>query len=427
MGACTSKNEEAKPISRRHYTVINWTEQANIGCDLFTPPILRDNNDIIFLSTDDYKTQYTIYNLNTSQFTTKLKEIDCSNNETFDIKNTVYTYNQNNKQIYFIENNKNLLSLDLSNESNIEIKDLNHSIITTNDNYAVIYYMNNKVYIIGDETSLQSNKEFVTIPYSSAKKQSGIYDSRLITVLRDGITCIYILGGIKHIFSQSYPTNGLWTLDISNNRHQWGRDVNAIDNDSDQVMDYYTPYSHHSFGTINYKNKYIILLGGEEQIRTIGFIWFLSLFDNHKYGLEKNHWYELHYKLPLKGYYHAVYTDNSNMEIIHLFSYDGRYYTIQMNDILSAIKQKRYNELSLWTQAGKTVLPTKSSSGDDFGPKDNNEVDDMLDALGKEYEPYKNKFKDIFSTYDEILNNKNKLEQLVANVDHKSAIFAKAQ
>eukprot|EP01084_Bolivina_argentea_P062118 113582_1 len=448
MGSCTSTPETPK-ISREAYTTIDWTEKANIGFNLPTPPILNHQNEIIFLSTSDHQTKYSIYNLNTSQFTTQLKQIKCSNN-TFDIKNAVYTYNPNNKKIYFIENNLDLLSLDMSNQSNIEIKNLNKSIRTTNNNYAQIYYNNNNVYVLGDEsTSNPSNNEYIPIPYSSAKrkkranqyieiiKKTGMH-SKVLNVCRDGIDSIYMLGGIKDFSKtpngqpQLYPTNGIWTLDISNNTYKWNRNASR-DNNNRQIIEYYTQHSQHSFGVINYKNKYIIIFGGEEHkfmsIRTVGYIWILCLGNKDKYGMKRDYWYELYYKLPLSGHYHAIYTDNNNEEMIHLFSYDGTYYTIEMNDILNGLKQRQYIELHTWMQAGKTVLPTKSKSIESIGPKQNSEVDDMLDGLGKTYEQYKNKLKDTFFTYDDILKdeNKNKLEELIENMDHRTTIVQNAQ
>eukprot|EP01084_Bolivina_argentea_P086246 155883_1 len=78
----------------------------------------------------------------------------------------------------------------------------------------------------------------------------------------------------------------------------------------------------------------------------------------------------------------------------------------------------------------QTTLPTKSRSMDNMGPKDDTEVDKMLQSLGKQFEQYANGFTtEGFNTYEDIVNNANKqkLKIIVKNVDHRSTIVDKAK
>eukprot|EP01084_Bolivina_argentea_P181570 313571_1 len=222
--------------NRHNYPLLKWTKIEDIGCsNLQTPPSLKNENEIIFLSTTNNSTTYTIYNLTKSKYTSKSEEIKCP--DTFDISNTVYAYNPNNNKIYFIENNTNILSLNISKG---EITSLNKSIITTNNNYATIHYNNNNIYIMGDESkSYESNDEYIIIPYSSVIKQKTKneyiqlirkfgWHSRVINVSRDGKNCIFIMGGKKDLrkLETDKPNihfNGsLWELQLFNSgKHAW--------------------------------------------------------------------------------------------------------------------------------------------------------------------------------------------------------------
>eukprot|EP01084_Bolivina_argentea_P038291 70805_1 len=265
---------DKKVFKKRHeYPLLKWTEIQDIGChNLQTPPLLKNENEIMFLSTTNNSTTYTIYNLTESKFTSKSEEIKCP--DTFDISNTVYAYNPNNNKIYFIENNKNILSLNIST-AKPEITSLNKSITTTNDNYATIHYNNNNIYIMGDESkSYESNDEYITIPYSSITKQKTIHEkielirkfgwySRVINVSHDGKNCIFIMGGKKDLRKPGtnkpniHFNGSLWELQLFNSsKHAWNL-ITREDGRKEPMM-YYTQQPQHSFGVICYKDKYLI-------------------------------------------------------------------------------------------------------------------------------------------------------------------------
>eukprot|EP01084_Bolivina_argentea_P033740 62391_1 len=134
MGCLSSSEQQAstqsEPINIRKIAKLQFeTEQPHVELpfEIPTPPIKTDN-EVIFLSTTENKTEYIILDLTTRTLTTDVPlEIKC--NDKFDVSNTVYTLNTNENKIYFIENNKDIKTLNLSEN---EIVSLNKSIETTN-------------------------------------------------------------------------------------------------------------------------------------------------------------------------------------------------------------------------------------------------------------------------------------------------------
>ena len=56
--------------------------------------------------------------------------------------------------------------------------------------------------------------------------------------------------------------------------------------------------------------------------------------------------------------------------MIHLFSWRGRYYTININDIVKPMDNGQVMDCSKeWIEQGKTAVPTKSFMIQNMGPK----------------------------------------------------------
>ena len=157
----TNQSVPTKANSRK--TRLEWTEMDEIGFDIASPPFLNGNN-AIFLSTSNGSTICNVYNLKTKSFITKAQKVKCEI-DGFDVKNTVYTFNPNNNTVYFVANNKDILTLNMDSNSIIS---LNKSIETMNDNHATIQFINNSVYIVGAEEKSDQSDEYRLIPYSSA-------------------------------------------------------------------------------------------------------------------------------------------------------------------------------------------------------------------------------------------------------------------
>eukprot|EP01084_Bolivina_argentea_P153164 267072_1 len=202
--------------TRAKYSPLIHTEKEAIGFNLPTPPLLNDNQ-LIFFSTEDNNTTYSIYDISTSRFSIQSQAIECDHS--FDISNTVYALNPNNNTIYFIENNKDIQCLHLPQNA---IQSLNKSIHTTQGNKAQIVYNKGTVYIIGAEEKSDDSDEYICIPYATAPPRcdkpliakSGAF-ARVIHVESDGTNNIYMMGGINE--DSGYPTNNIWCLELLGN------------------------------------------------------------------------------------------------------------------------------------------------------------------------------------------------------------------
>eukprot|EP01084_Bolivina_argentea_P038288 70797_1 len=459
--AKTSKIKTKDDKKESSVDEINYTQICDIGHKLPTPPLTMGSK-LIFLSTNENKTVCSIYDLNKSEFTTRNEEIKCDN-ENFNVNHTVYTINPNTNKIYFIENNKDISTLDLTN---FQLISLNKSITTTNKNKAQIIYnkSKDKIFIIGGEEKSDECDEYTIIPYSTATKKKGEDNymsmikkagqlSRVINVKRNEKDYIYILGGQKDFSkgneskSSIRPNDSIWTVTLTDaiGGHDWKSKtkVNDIRKNKKKhgkeqeykyvVTEFHTQQPQHSFGIICYSDKYLICFGGEEDKRkkivSSRYIWFLPLTnDDAKNGIEMDCWYEIYLRLPKKTHYHAVYPDNNKVNILHLFSYDGIYYTIEMKDIINKIINGECVPLHKWTEAGKTVLPTKSTSIRNVGPKIGNikRVEDILEEL--DLDDYIKVFKEKgYIECKHVVDNADALKDIVEKEEELKAIIAKAK
>ena len=156
------------------------------------------------------------------------------------------------------------------------------------------------------------------------------------------------------------------------------------------------------------------------------------MIENNSFKLKPNWWFEVYLRLPLKDHFHAIYPENNRTETIHLFSYSGKYYKIKMKDIKSKLKAGQFHELHSWTEAGKTVLPTKSKSVKNIGPKKGTPIEEMLkvleDEMDGDYEDYNDGFKQI--GYTELLQiiqaPDGTLKAFIDNDHHIRVIIDKA-
>eukprot|EP01084_Bolivina_argentea_P111387 198756_1 len=149
---CIGTVDRQTPAEHKRPTKLQFQTELphlELPFNIQTPPIVNNKNQVIFLATTKNVTQYITFDLTTKLLTTD-NPIDIECNDSFDMFNTVYTFNPSQNKIYFIENNKDISTLDLNSNS---IKSLNKSIETTNGNFAAILYskITDKMYIFGAE------------------------------------------------------------------------------------------------------------------------------------------------------------------------------------------------------------------------------------------------------------------------------------
>ena len=123
----------------------------------------------------------------------------------------------------------------------------------------------------------------------------------------------------------------------------------------------------HSFGVINYRDKYLFQLGGikwtynesssnrEFEEQKTDEINVLILQKNNEYNLDQFAWYQLPIKLPreLGGHIHCIYDDIHNDDLVHIFTYRGYHYTFKIVELLTSMEDEM--ELTyqyLWTKNG---------------------------------------------------------------------------
>eukprot|EP01084_Bolivina_argentea_P294858 507482_1 len=381
MGCLTSSSEQTesssqikKPLNPNpSITSLKLEQKKEFSFYIQTPPLINGNN-AIFLYKYKNGIRYSTFNLNTCKYTSKNQEFKCDDNDNFDPFNSVYTLNKSNNKIYFIVDNKDIKTLDLNTN---EIQSLNKSITTRNKNYASITYCDNKVYIFGAEEKSDESDQYTLIKYSTAAKALGAnktlelirnfgWFSRVIITTENNEKYINIMGGQTEIPSQKEavysPNDSVWRYNLTNNK--WAKQTHLVG-----LL--------HSFGIVNYENKYLLSFGGEEKskssIQPTRYVYILALENNNKYGLKQYFWYEIA-KLPqnMQYYFHCVYNDRG--KVIHLFGYDGKYYTVSMDDIFSRLEDGNFREKNVWTEAGKLAIPTKSKKIKSMGPK--KDVDD---------------------------------------------------
>ena len=332
MGLCLPVEENEvtlKKEKKTHPTLILYDGDKailDLPMNIEQPPIQR-GDELIFLYTKPKKktTKYRIFNLKTLKYSESI-QIECD--ASFDIMNTVYTLNENDGKIWFIENNKDIKTLDLNTN---KITSINKSIITTNDNYAQIVYVNKKLYILGAEDESDKDENYTLIPYSKKRptiRKFGQY-ARVLKVRTDGADWIYIGGGLTQDRGADAPNAALVRFNLSGDDEK-GQNHKFCDRK-------YLHSKVYAVGIINYKDEFIISFGGEvmeETMQKQNKVFVLPLKD--KYELVPNYWYEFRKVLQTSNLFHVVYDGGDK---IHLFSYDGKYYTISVDDIINEMKK----------------------------------------------------------------------------------------
>ena len=420
--APTPSRDSIKPARSQK---LKCTSREDVGFCLQTPPILNSKSQLIFISCSGCirTTRYKVFDLNKDEFIQD-EEIKCDNdNDEFDITNTVYTYDPDTNKIYLIEDNKDIKTLDLNKN---ELISLNKSIETMHNNYAQIECINGQVYVLGAEkiTNNDQKNKFVNIPYSLCCKnfndrqifkikEFGKSSTKMImgSISKAQLICygfirsstktlfpsvipievyalcykfypkqetyVFLMGGLKRAGEhQPNPdkiiaTDGIWVADINNLKwHMFGDRHKDSSGYRYRVAGHHT--YRHSFGVINYRDKYIFQLGGIEwnwhirkeiaREKHSNSINVLALTEDNPYNLEAETWYELPLKLLKKasGHIHCVYpTTNNENDIVHIFTYSGRHYTFEIKELLASLgdEQARHHQ-GHWTEYGKTAMPT---------------------------------------------------------------------
>jgi len=417
-------------------------------------------------------------------------KINCDDDTQIDIlpsnSKCVYTLNPLNDKIYFIVNNSKLMTLDLTTNTlsslNKEIDDMESS--KQQKNLAQIAYLDGKgICVMGPDkitnnVDEEKDDDYVhKVPYNrfrvtqqgqdetsteKCKFENYGEQSRVITAKMDNKNCILMMGGIK--LQKAEDSNDLVEAPHDEIFITDGDNYLTFSNkkDDNSAIVYHTAYPIHSFGIINYKNEYIFQFGGIDtqrpktaedadkpgtRVRNDIRVLRISKGDPDKdnYELERYRWYSLEMKIPRNGPCHAIFASNNDK--IELFTCFGKHYSFSPNELfdqLSKGKQKKdensnddrltegWKELNPWTEAGKTVNPTKSTSIRNIGPAPDSDVDEMLRLLHESgagpYEDYINSM-DEFSEYKEIYDDKNldKLKAIIKNKEHLDTIIAKAK
>ena len=350
------------------------TEQ-NIGCS-FGPPIVY-GNELLFMSSQNNDLIVKSYDLQTNEYKEKFS---IPTEIAFDIEECEYTLDIQNKCIQFMlyNDDQQFMSVDLQTES----ISFNGLYITERDNISHIAYDQKaaQTYIVGGhnaDDSKNENNNFVYVPYdkcSFVDKQNKEYlikkfgdCARTVLVEKDSKNFILVMGGTTESRGMiNVPTDVIWKVDLGDS------------NPSTKWECKYLYRNMTDFGVINYRNEYIITFGGIRWHKKKGYIEDdgINVLD-----LKKEKWIVLKRKLPKKSAYFALYLGN---DIVHLFRYNGKHYTIKIDDIISATKEAENDDrLTLsWTEQGKTTVPSKSLSIKNIGPKITDDDSDSDDDDG---------------------------------------------
>ena len=361
------------------YALRCQANKTDIGCS-FGPPIVY-GNELLFMSSQNNNLIVKSYDLQTNEYKEKFS---IPTEIAFDIEECEYTLNIQSQciQLMLYNDDQQFMSVDLQTES----ISFNGSNTTERDNTAHIAYDQKtaQTYIVGGhnaDDSKNENNNFVYVPYdkcSFVDKQNKEYlikkfgdCARTVLVEKDSKFFIFVMGGTTESRGMIVPTDVIWKVDLG---------------DSDPSTKWECKYLYRKmtdFGVINYRNEYIITFGGIRWHKKKGYIEDdgINVLD-----LKKEKWIVLKRRLPKKSAYFALYLGN---DIVHLFRYNGKHYTIEIDDIISATKEAENDDrLTLsWTEQGKTTVPSKSMSVKNKGPKitedDSNSDDDDEDEDDK--------------------------------------------
>lgn len=240
--------------------------------------------------------------------------------------------------------------------------------MTPNDgNFANIHGTNQGTYLLGGR---DENNECTSVDFNDEKgEQEGFgRESVTVTVGYKRKWRILVMGGLM-MQEQTEgdmvegPTNALWMLDkeAEDKSLQWERRKLS------------RPMCR--FGAVTLRNEWLILFGGYhvkmKAMRASEYQPKLEMSRQmYALRLKDGQWISLQKKLPRKAEYFAVY--NEGAEVVHLYTYRGHHYTIEVKDLFEAVEEAQDTAAS-WevdkSDSGKTVLPTKSKSITNMGPK----------------------------------------------------------
>jgi len=357
------------PISRHRETLPFNVER---------PPIIKlDDDTLIFLY--DLKGgafRFRIWSFRRDRLMAKsnrlepLLESDCPM-----IFNSVYAYHPQQRKIYFIVKNERVVTLSIDTEKIEEIGRIH----TTYDNVAALSYCNGEMYILGAEES-DENAEgkaesapvpyCTLVPYSTCVKQSKSADAEhdgraeverikafgaFTRVMNYGDE-IWLMGGQANVTGRDTPSDGWFVYDTK--AKAW-------------LTHRFLIYPLHTMAVINMDNKYLLTIGGErrkgdEDARTVSNLYALALEDGLEGGFEKHRWYEVNMlDRPIECCGVLMEEDT----LIHLFTKDGVHWTIPTPEVYSRLMVEHCKKKNVWREQGKTVLPTKSKSITNMGPK----------------------------------------------------------
>ena len=461
-----SKNDEENGEKKSNFTDAECDEQARFKCQTCQPPFIAKKNTVSFFAADctqktQYISKYFTKDLDTNQIEVQDVKSDYDVNG-IDLQNCVYTFNPKDNKIYFICNNKSLMTLDLTKNST---EALDKEITTSSDNVAQIECSNGKIYILMAEsiTNNEDNDDIIAVPCSQEidqKKNKPIIqkfgaNARVFKVKMDQNSnddFIFMMGGRQdqNVVDKddekrkvSLPHDEIFIAKCDEETGECGYVQWNDQKCKEGAKVYHTPYPFDKFGVINYQNKYLFVFGGVElEVKTKKQLFcqeirVLVLTGDCEYDLEYGEWYKTNIKLPKQGkknrngknynfqYYHALYDEEA--EIIHLFNYYGKHWKMETNQLFTALKKAKDAHMHPWTEQGKTTIPTRSKSIENIGPAEDSEVDEMLRSLGDEYEKFVNRIhiNDCKDMIDE--ENYEYLIEIVGNKKQVDVMIAKAK
>jgi len=343
------------------------------------PPIIKlDDDTLIFLY--DLKSgafKFRIWSFRRDRLMSKSKKIQpLLESDAPMIFNSVYAFHAQQKKIYFIVKNERVVTLSIETQQLEEIGRIH----TTMDNVAALSYLNGEMYILGAEEIDPENDEgkvesapvpyCTLVPYSTCVKQSkgDAGRSRAESIVER----IKAFGAFTRVMNYGHE---IWLMGGQANVE--GRDTPSdnffvYDTKAKEWLDHrFLIYPLRNMAVINMDNKYLLTFGGErrkgeEDTRAVNNLYALALEDGLEGGLEKHKWYECNMvDMPIECCGVLMEGDT----LIHLFTRDGVHWTIPTHEIYSRLMVEHCKKKNVWREQGKTVLPTKSKSITNMGPK----------------------------------------------------------
>jgi len=331
----------------------------------------RDNEPSLFLKT---------LNLQNGKYGKKIK-LECST--AINVADCVCTLNEKNQCIYLIHDNKTVMRIDLTTKAISPITTI--STRTESCSRAQIHAVEDKIYLLGaeqqDEKSQDVDANLVCVAYDAytvdedddddkeeVQTNFGSLASTLTLTVGDKTTILLIGGESEHwnkdnSASVRAPHNVIWGL-LLHSLNKPGL-VSKKFEDGTKWCRRFLPSRLTSFGVINYRDQYLVVFGGHRYDQEQG----KSAYSDRVYVLDLHdgEWYEWKQRLPRKSGYFAVYQQRKDM--VHVFSYHGEHYALSMNVIVKAVESKQCTHITSWAIGGKTMVPIKTTSIKNLGPK----------------------------------------------------------